>query len=123
MNTSQPMNSSQTKPTRPFKDELFLVSEFNKRWSADAGFRDFARQVYSYLDHMKPNKILRLDRYTGKKLEWIVLTAAAFIAEGVHSMDYFFTDDFTAIHHVDIPSQEIEDMRTHKYGSLIKEEQ
>ena len=104
--------------TRPFKKELFSVAEFNRRFTSDNKFREFARQVYGYLDKMKVGHRLRLDRYDKIKQEWIVLTASAFIAEGVHSLDYYFSDDFSSIVHTYVEPEVIEKCREIKYGSF-----
>lgn len=81
----------------PFDPLLARPSEFNRRWQADPEFRAFAAQVYDYLDRMRPGRLLRLDRYSGRKLEWIVLTAAAYLSEGLNYITHAFTDDYRAI--------------------------
>ena len=115
----QPLSQTKKSLRSRLNKNLFLVSTFNKLWDENNEFRDFARQVYHYLDHMKVDKYLRLDRYEGKKLEWIVVTAAAFIAEGIHAADYYFSDDYCSIHHVSVEPEILEEMRTAKYGPLI----
>lgn len=95
----------------PFKSELADPAEFNRRWQADERFRAFASQVYGYLDRMRPGRVLRLDRYSGEKLDWIVLTAVAYICEGQNSMSHYFDDDYRSIRRQAVSEQELESVR------------
>jgi len=102
---------SETATNWPFKPELRSVAEFNRRWLADPRFRAFASQVYAYLDRMKPGRVLRLDRYTGEKLDWIVLTAVAYVCEGINSMTHYFADDYMSVHRQYVPEKDLEAAR------------
>lgn len=74
-------------------------SEFSTLWNTDERFRVFSEQVYRYLDRMKPDTVLVLDRYSGEKLEWIIKTACIFILEGYNGLEYEFNENYTAIIH------------------------
>lgn len=95
----------------PFKTELRDPAEFNRRWQADERFRAFAAQVYGYLDRMRPGRVLRLDRYSGEKLDWIVLTAVAYLCEGLNSMTHCFADDYRSIRREAVSEEELECVR------------
>lgn len=75
------------------------MSEFTELWNSGERFRNFAEQVYRYLEQMKPGTTLVLDNYSGEQLEWIIKTACVFILEGDHGFDYEFNDNYTAIVH------------------------
>lgn len=98
-------NLSQTniqirKTLLPSDHSLRSVAEFNRLFRCNKKFHDFAKQVYSYLDAMKPGRVLRLNKYSGEKLEWIVRTACAFICEGNHWIDFEFSSDYMAVHRI-----------------------
>lgn len=84
---------------RRFPDEWADVGAFNRLARADPAFRAFALDVYGYLDRLPPGRALRLTGYSGQKLEWIVRTACAFLAEGTHWLEYRFADDLSALIH------------------------
>lgn len=79
------------------EDQPLTTGAFNRLYRSDPEFATLARRVYSYLDTMPPGKVLRLHRYSGTKLYWIRLTAAAYICEGLHAADYEFSDDYMNI--------------------------
>lgn len=95
----------------PFDPCLADPAEFNRRWRSDGRFRAFAAQVYDYLDRMRPGRTLRLDGYSGEKLDWIVLTAAAYLSEGLNSMTHCFADDYRSIRREAVGEQELELVR------------
>lgn len=78
--------------------EWLTVEGFNELFRTDPGFATFARNVYDYLDRMRMGRIVSFSKYEGKKLEWCIRTAAAYICEGDHWIDYTFGDDFLSVH-------------------------
>ena len=62
-------------------------------------FRAFASKVMSYLETMNYEKRLRLDRYTGQKLEWIVRATVMHI-DTHQPREIYFADDFLSIYRV-----------------------
>lgn len=79
--------------------KLNSMSEFTAFWNSGEKFREFAEQVYHYLERMKPGTALVLKRYSDEQLEWIIKTACVFIQEGDNSLEYEFNEDYTAVVH------------------------
>lgn len=86
-------------PPRPFSPEWGSVDAFNRLARADPEFRAFALQVYGYLDRLPAGRALRLSGYEGQRLEWIVRTCVAFMAEDLHWLEFRFADDGAAFIH------------------------
>ncbi len=87
------------------EDHPLTTAAFNRLFRSVPEFATLARKVYDYLDRMPPGKVLRLHRYSGTKLYWIRLTAAAYICEGLHAADYEFSDDYmNIVHHCVSPA-------------------
>ena len=59
-------------------------------------FRAFASKVMSYLETMPCEKRLRLDRYTGQKLEWVVRAAVMFM-DTHKPREVYFENDYRSI--------------------------
>ena len=55
----------------------------------------YVRQVYRYLDYMKPGTRLNLQA-DGKRLKWLLVAVGAFLAESGHD-DYELNDDYTKL--------------------------
>lgn len=77
--------------------------EWRTLWNSGPEFQNFAMQVYRYLESMKPGTSLRLDRYSGRTLEWVIKTGCVFILEGNNSIEYEFNEDYTEIVHRVVP--------------------
>lgn len=60
-------------------------------------FKTFARQMYAYLDEMRPGRSVTFRRYEGEKLRWAIATAAAYLLEGDHWKTYQLMDDYLTI--------------------------
>ena len=58
-----------------------------------SGFYAYARQVYDYLELMKPGTIMKIQA-AEDKLPWLLVTVGAFLAAGQHWMDYETSDDY-----------------------------
>jgi hypothetical protein len=98
MSTTQQTTSSPTNTPREFPSEWFTVEGFNALFRTDPEFAAFARQVYLYLDRMHGGYVVSFAKYEGKKLEWCIRTAAAYICEGDHWERYSFGDDMVSVH-------------------------
>lgn len=94
--SSSPTNTQ--RENAPIDREWLTVRGFNRLWSEDEEFRAFARQVYHYLDSMRPGRVVTFRRYTGKKLEWCIRTAGAFLSESIHRWDWWIGDDYLSVH-------------------------
>lgn len=44
---------------------------------------------------MKAGTCINLIRYSGQKLDWTLLTIAAFYCSGANHIEYYITDDYT----------------------------
>jgi len=44
---------------------------------------------------MKAGTCINLTRYSGQKLDWTLLTIAAFYCSGANHIEYYITDDYT----------------------------
>lgn len=98
---NKPESSSPTstqKESAPIDQEWLTVSGFNRLWRADEQFREFARQVYNYLENMRPGRVVTFRRYSGQKLEWCIRTASTFLLESIHRWDWWIGDDFMSVH-------------------------
>lgn len=70
------------------------TKDFNELYRKDEEFREYAKDVYKYLDHMSAGDRIYL-KYTGEELEWVLLTIIAFYQEPYHSLDFYMSDDYT----------------------------
>ena len=102
------MNNSCRNETIKQLVESYTVGQFNELYLADSEFRKFARQVYTYFDNMRPGTRLRLTAYQGRKLEWVLLTYVAFYFEGAHWLEFYITDEYTAVVRRNIPREELQ---------------
>lgn len=92
-------------PSLPSRNECnaqFLakasVADFNRLYREDAAFREYATKVYDYLEQkMQPGTKINLQAYHGQKLEWTLLTYAAFIEENLHWLEFYISDDYNYI--------------------------
>lgn len=66
------------------------------------GFYEYAKQVYDYLELMKPGKILKLQE-TDDKLPWLLVTIGAFLVSSDHWMDFELNDDYTLLRRKFLP--------------------
>lgn len=92
---------SQTNTQRenvPIDREWLTVRGFNRLWRENEEFRAFARQVYHYLETMRPGRVVTFRRYSGRKLEWCIRTAGAFLSESIHRWDWWIGDDYLSVH-------------------------
>ena len=105
---SYPMNNSCRNETIKQLVESYTVGQFNELYLSDEAFRKFARQVYTYFDNMRPGTRLRLTAYQGRKLEWVLLTYVAFYFEGAHWLEFYITDEYTAVVRRNIPREELQ---------------
>ena len=80
-------------PTIP--DEWLTPQGFSRLYREGCEtFRTFARQVYDYLETMRPGRSVTFRRYQGSpKLEWCVRTAAIFLLAADHWRNYDLMDD------------------------------
>lgn len=69
---------------------------------SEPGFYDYARQVYDYLETMKPGTIIKLQE-AEEKLRWLLVTVGAFLAAGQHWMDFETNDDYTKVRRKPLP--------------------
>ena len=103
-----PMNNSCRNETIKQLVESYTVGQFNELYLSDEAFRKFARKVYTYFDNMRPGTRLRLTAYQGRKLEWVLLTYVAFYFEGAHWLEFYITDEYTAVVRRNIPREELQ---------------
>ncbi|MBS6658009.1 MAG: hypothetical protein KH289_09470 [Bacteroides stercoris] len=61
------------------------------------GFYEYARQVYDYLELMKPGSVLNLQASQEEHLKWLLVTVGAFLAASEHWMDFETNDDYTKL--------------------------
>lgn len=101
-----PMNSSYRNETIRTLVQSYTVAQFNEKYLADEAFRKYAKKVYSYFDNMRPGTCLRLTSYKGQKLEWLLLTYVAFYFESAHWLEFYISDDYTAIIRRNMTSEE-----------------
>lgn len=66
------------------------------------GFYEYAKQVYDYLEVMKPGRILKLQE-TDNKLPWLLVTTGAFLASSDHWMDFELNDEYTLLRRKFLP--------------------
>ena len=102
------MNNSFRNETVRTLVQSYTVGQFNEKYLADKEFRKFARQVHTYFDNMRPGTRLRLTAYQGRKLEWVLLTYVAFYFEGAHWLEFYITDEYTAVVRRNIPREELQ---------------
>lgn len=98
---NRPDYLSQTSTQRenaPIEREWLTVRGFNRLWRENEEFRAFARQVYHYLETMRPGRVVTFRRYSGRKLEWCIRTAGAFLSESIHRWDWWIGDDYLSVH-------------------------
>ena len=91
------MNNSFRNETVRTLVQSYTVAQFNEKYLADKEFRKFARKVYAYFDNMRHGTRLRLTAYQGRKLEWLLLTYVAFYFESLHWLEFYISDDYTAV--------------------------
>lgn len=79
----------------PIPDEWLTPQGFSRLYrEGGEAFRTFARQVYDYLETMRPGRSVTFRRYQGSpKLEWCVRTAAIFLLAADHWRNYDLMDD------------------------------
>lgn len=79
----------------PIPDEWLTPQGFSRLYrEGGETFRTFARQVYDYLETMRPGRSVTFRRYQGTpKLEWCVRTAAIFLLAADHWRQYDLMDD------------------------------
>ena len=75
------------------------VSGFRHLYRTDEHFRAFAAQLIDYLYGLRVGHSVTFRRYTGKKLEWCIRCAAAFLTESDNWKYYELTDDRLTITH------------------------
>ena len=63
---------------------------------ADETAERYIRQVYDYLELMKPGTILHLNA-PEDKLPWMLVAVGAFLPAGDHWLDYDLNDDYTKV--------------------------
>ena len=102
------MNNSFRNETVRTLVQSYTVAQFNEKYLADKEFRKFARKVYTYFDNMRHGTRLRLTAYQGRKLEWVLLTYVAFYFEGAHWLEFYITDEYTAVVRRNIPREELQ---------------
>ena len=81
---------------RPYPEAWFDYKQTYEMASTDPEFGAFFRSVSNYLATMSPDKQLRLDRYQGKKLEWVVRSVVCYIHTW-SPQEHLFTDDYQAV--------------------------
>lgn len=77
------------------KLHAFKMENFNSLYTENAEFRNFALKVYEYCCRMKAGTCINLTKFSGQKLEWTLLTIAAFYNSGTNFLEYYVTDDYT----------------------------
>ena len=94
---SYPMNNSCRNEKVRSLVHSYTIGQFNELYLSDEAFRKYARKVYTYFDNMRPGTCLRLTSYQGQKLEWLLLTYVAFYFESLHWLEFYISDDYTAV--------------------------
>ena len=93
------------------KLHAFKMEHFNSLYTENEEFREYALQLYEYCCRMKAGQrtvrhicmecrmkagtCINLTRYSGQKLDWTLLTIAAFYNSGANHIEYYITDDYT----------------------------
>ena len=77
------------------KLHAFKMEHFNSLYTENEEFREYALKVYEYCCRMKAGTCINLTRYSGQKLDWTLLTIAAFYNSGANHIEYYITDDYT----------------------------
>ena len=72
----------------------FEMKQFNTLFLENAEFKEYAMKVYEFCCCMTPGTCINLARYTGQKLEWTLLTIAAFYCSGYNHLEYYISDDY-----------------------------
>lgn len=62
----------------------------------------YMRQVYDYLELMKPNKRINLQA-SPDKLPWLLVSVGAFLAASDHWIDFELNDDYTKLKRKFVP--------------------
>lgn len=91
------MNSHSKTMNKEIYDKLhaFKMEHFNSLYTENEEFREYALKVYEYCCRMKAGTCINLTRYSGQKLDWTLLTIAAFYNSGANHIEYYITDDYT----------------------------
>lgn len=77
------------------KLHAFRMEDFNNLYRENEEFKEYAIKVYEYCCRMKAGTCINLIRYSGQKLDWTLLTIAAFYCSGANHIEYYITDDYT----------------------------
>lgn len=77
------------------KLHAFRMEDFNILYRENEEFKEYALKVYEYCCRMKAGTCINLTRYSGQKLDWTLLTIAAFYCSGANHIEYYITDDYT----------------------------
>jgi hypothetical protein len=77
------------------KLHAFRMEDFNNLYRENEEFKEYAIKVYEYCCRMKAGTCINLTRYSGQKLDWTLLTIAAFYCSGANHIEYYITDDYT----------------------------
>lgn len=77
------------------KLHAFEMEHFNTLYVENPEFKEYALKVYEYCCGMKPGTCINLTRFSGQKLDWTLLTIAAFYNSGANHIEYYITDDYT----------------------------
>lgn len=77
------------------KLHAFRMEDFNTLYRENEEFKEYAIKVYEYCCRMKAGTCINLTRYSGQKLDWTLLTIAAFYCSGANHIEYYITDDYT----------------------------
>lgn len=80
-------------PLCPYPPDWLDPSSCRALAAVDHCFSDFLQQVRAYLRTLPPDKRLRLDRYSGQKLEYVVRSVALCYFEN-DPPGVFFADDW-----------------------------
>lgn len=95
------------KPSPPYPLEWLNPSTgFRPLWTGGGvEFQQFARQLYDYLDQMPRGRSVTFRRYTGRRLQWCIATAAAYLHEGTHWLEFQLMDDYLTIRRLPRPAK------------------
>ena len=77
------------------KLHAFRMEDFNNLYRENEEYKEYALKVYEYCCRMKAGTCINLTRYSGHKLDWTLLTIAAFYCSGANHIEYYITDDYT----------------------------